>query len=657
MTPSPDNVPVSLHAEMSKVCDHLIKAGKKAREPYLTTGKEVWKYAYAKEYEFLYQDVDSELFLQAKVPKAAEFIEIIGPMLYPTNPSASVNSKPWADRWAKQRHLIEQDYLEYIIEEGDLYLHARRTVDHAMVYGRGVVWTGYNTRKKIVQNIFESSENLLIDGDADRLEDANWVARIQYPTRWQLMQKHPGKRALIMGLSKCSTKSATEGDVQNDIIEVYRIYCRSGLHRYSSALVALQQQEMAGAEGVMQDIQSADAQEVDDSPRVYVVADGKLLGIEKWEIPFFLDDTWPCELLDLREKPGEIWPAAPLEAGLGYIKLLNWAVTLYASQMRIATRIPFVVANYNGTTVEPDQLFKILHGEYMDVATITVHGEEYKISDLIQQFKIETGFDELERFVGLISSELAKSVGLYDILHAGSTSTQIRSARDAELKDQNSRSRAGDMQEKVQRFMSRVFRKSLFAARFLEDPARIGEVFGPAAAKLWGTLAPPEQVMAERQERTQMIQSTLQQIQMAQAQMPPRIDPMSGMPMPPPPIPSAEDLEDQLGPPQFLSMETWINEADRKIEAGSMRRMNEEAQIENMNVALNQLGPAVAPLPGGPALIGAIAVEFGKLNRYSPDFQAATQRFAEIASQPPPPPPMPMGPPPGDAGGRPDGVA
>lgn len=92
-----------------------------------------------------------------------------------------------------------------------------------------------------------------------------------------------------------------------------------------------------------------------------------------------------------------------------------------------------------------------------------------------------------------------------------------------------------------------------------------------------------------------------------------------------------------------------MNEASRDIEAGSMRPMNVERQIDNLNVALNQLAPAIATLPGGAEMVSAIAVEFAKVNRYSAEVQAAAAKFqaqcmqvtdAQVmaASMPPPPP-------------------
>jgi hypothetical protein len=192
--------------------------------------------------------------------------------------------------------------------------------------------------------------------------------------------------------------------------------------------------------------------------------------------------------------------------------------------------------------------------------------------------------------------------------------------------------------------MGRLTRRTLFCARFIETPEDIGKKFGPTAAQTWGTLAPPEIVAQERQMRDQTKTMLLQQAQM------PMMGPMG--PMPPPPADPAQ-IDAQLGPEQLVSMEEWINEAGRMIVAGSMRPMSPQQQVDNLNIALNQLAPAIATVPGGVGLVAAIAKEFAKVNQYSRDFQDAASKFAAQAQAVsdsqvnmalmPPPPPVPSG--------------
>lgn len=59
-----------------------------------------------------------------------------------------------------------------------------------------------------------------------------------------------------------------------------------------------------------------------------------------------------------------------------------------------------------------------------------------------------------------------------------------------------------------------------------------------------------------------------------------------------------------------------------------MRRMDHESQLNNLNVGLNQLGPAVVNMPGGGKFVASLAAEYAKLNRFSPELQAAARNIA-----------------------------
>jgi hypothetical protein len=159
----------------------------------------------------------------------------------------------------------------------------------------------------------------------------------------------------------------------------------------------------------------------------------------------------------------------------------------------------------------------------------------------------------------------------------------------------------------------------------------IAKLFGPQTDKLWGELGSPETVAQEQQMRQQTSQMIGQQMQMMGA----------------PPDQIGQMVDEQLGPPQFVSMEDWLTEADRTIDSGSMRRMDIDAQMQNLNVAMNQLGPAVVNMPGGAEFIGALAAEFTKLNRFSPELQAAAANIItsiKMAQMMPPPGMPPQGP-------------
>lgn len=631
-----------LNKNIAALVKRLREVAEQKRQPYMDTRGEVMRYAYAKEFDFLYQDFDPEIFFKAKCAKAAQFVEIMGAALYPSDPKMVVNSYEWSTPLQRARHPIEEQYADYAARRGELHAHMRRCVADALIGGRGIMWTGFNSRKKCVQHVFDTVDNFLIDPDARCADEANWVARRRVKPRWWLAATYPDSAEQITKLEKTQEKASdgttakrtSDTSASSDLIEYWEVYLRVGIHNYAPSL-------MGPSEG-------ADAAQKyglgTDDPLKLCVADGQVLSIEPWEIPFHQDDLWPCEWLDLREKPGSLWPSAPMETGLGHLRALNYGYTTFINHIRNALRTSFMVASYNGQGMTDEQAIKIIKGKDMEMVRVTINGNELKLSDMIQQLMIDPRTMEFEKFLQIVNTEFEKETGLYEVLYTGSTPTQIRNATTAEMIRNSSQSRIEDMRTVMNKFMGKLAYKYTFGARYLHTPEDIGQFFGPQAAQVWGTLAPPEMVAQERQMRQQtgqMIGQSMMQQSMLQAQV-------TGQP-PPPPEQVQAQVEQQLGPEQLVSLEEWINEASRDIEAGSMRPMQPETQIANLNVALNQLAPAVATLPGGAEVVAALAVEFAKVNRFSLDtldamkkFQAQCTKVTDmqvmLASQPPPPP-------------------
>lgn len=602
--------------KVAKLLYDLIESAKKAREPFIETRDSIKQYAYDKDFQFIYQDADQELFFKAKIAKAAEFLEIMGSALYPTNPKVLVESAPYATPEQVKRHKVEEQYGDYAFKHGDLQTHGTRMVYEALLGGRGVLWTGYNGRKGCVQSVFDTVDNLFLDPDAKNREELNWVGRRRVKPRWVLANSHPDKKGDIARIEKYSDKPSEvrRAEPASELVEYFEVYSLVPLQNYAPSFGKDPQLIPSLGEG----------------PLKYTFTKDLLIAAEPWEINWFDDDAWPCDWYDPLERPGELWPAAPLSSSLGHIRALNWIYTLYLSKMRVTTRTPLVVMTQSGQGLKDDQIIKILKGKDMEVVKVSVNGNTLKLSDLVQQFKFDTGVEEFERFAKIVGEAFEKSSGLYDVLYTGATPTQIRNAATADMIKNSSQSRVANMQARMEQFMGRIARKTIFAARFIEKPENIAKLFGPDAANYWGTLAPPEMVQQEAQMRQQTGQMMTQQFT---AQLSQPIQTPGGV-MPPPPVnPQVieEEVKTALGPPQLISMEAWMSEAGRTIVGGSMRPLSPGQQIDNLNIALNQLAPAIAQAPGGIGLVAAIAREFAKVNQYSRELQDAAAKFAKQA--------------------------
>lgn len=616
-----------------KVLMDLKDAADTAADTFRKQGDEVAKYGFASNFDFLYGDVDGidpeDLFFKACVNRASEFIDVMGPRLYPSNPVASVQSEEWTTVWTRKRHVLEARYANWSLKEGNTQSHARRAVDQACIYGRGVLWPVLNPTKNMVMLVWEDIKNVGIDPQARILEEARYFIRRRLKPRFDLYKRFPEKKREIRKLKRCSDNKVS--GPASDLVEHYELYIIPSLSVYNSVLKDLAASAVEDPEEETLDGSEPQALvNIPDSPTKYIFADGCLLGVEPWEFPTFKDDLPPCAFIDTTTPaPGTLWPRSPLLPGLGHLKALNWIYTLYLSKMKTTVRTPLVAVEYNGQGIPDDQLVRLIHGPDLDVIKVKINGEPLPLTSLLQTMNFQTGVEELERFVRIVGVEFERSTGLYEVLHTGQTVTQPRSAAEIQSRDDKTLSRVNEMSSKVQEGMTLGIRLVLLGARYLQGPEDLGRIFGPDAA-VWGNIAPPEIVEQERQMRQMQLQQAMQQQQAA----------MGGMGTPLPPPPDIAQIDEQMGPEQYIDFDQWLAEADRGIEAGSMRRVDYQMQIDNLNVAMNQLGPGMANLPGGPLFMAALAREFAKIHRLSPDLVDAANKAYAITEQ------MVMNPPP-----------
>lgn len=637
------------------------KSLKGDREAWLDLMREIRYYGYSRNYDERYYKPLSEYMaddcFRAKVNRTAEYCDVVGSFLFPQIPSATVNSKEFATYWQRQRHEWEAEALNLFLEKGDFATHVRRDIREALIGGRGILWIGYNDQEKMPQAVFDTAENFGGDPNARTPEEVTFVWRKRRQPRWQLRQRieliaeyhqqtetqappaapampsQPGMApdpAEAQGQDGCyADPDAVSGIPQGntdekgdlgDCVEYLEIYTRVGLNHFMED----QQGRVLQAQGKV---------EYDESPKLYLVTvEGTLLACTSWPIPFFKINKWPCFLLDLKEKPGHTYPQPPLEAALSHLRAMNWLYTAYINRVMKTARLTHVQVDFKGGKIEDDAFSSIVGGDGTpDVGAIRIKVpptmESPDVRQLFQQLKLDTGMDEFPQMWATVNRLFEDSSGLTDMLRSGQDERQIRTAEDAELKGQRSMSRIDDLKKVLERHLSDVMGGLAFAARILVAPEDMGKWFGPPAAKAWGQLTDdPMQAQQEQMMRMQLGTNIARQAMMGaqQAQM-------HGMPAPP--LPTQDQIEQQIGPPQLVLMDDWINEATREILSGSLQPLDHDAQIQNLNFFFQSAAPLVAQMPAGHTVLAAFVREFTHLHRYRPELQTVVSQWMETVDK------------------------
>lgn len=506
--------------------------------------------------------------------------------------------------------LIES-YLNYTPVTLNLKEHCRRYVDEALIKGMSCLWTeltevGGEDGEPIamVGSFFDSVDNLLVDPDADELEDITWCAR---------RCVHPVKEvAERYGLSEEDLKGHLESYVSrsesedrdyehkkrkgktNDLLVYYRIYSKTGFghdlkgspKEYRDMFDSLGKNCMIiVADGI--DFPLNVPKEVVEEQPDETGLPGSLFARTRWPIPFYADTVfpWPFSPLYFHRKPGYSWPIAHLKPGLPELRFLNWALSFLATRVMTSCKTMVGVAKAAGDDIK-DQILKHEESGFSLVELSETLGKS--VSDVVNIFQMPEVNPEIYKIVQAVSDMFDKRVGLTELMH-GMTRAQYRSAAEAQVKAEQISVRPDDMANCVEDALSMVGRKEALAARWLLRPDEVAPVVGPLGAIVWD-------------------QSV---------------------------------------------RETGIDELARsyeyRIEAGSARKINKSGRVEQMQMAMQTMGPLLQPIAmsGNPEPLNAL------LSAWAESLDIDPTGFLIPPPPPPPPPGDPMSAPPTDTGTNP----
>jgi len=514
----------------------LIDASIAEKKDFSDTGETIKAYGHKADEKKIYEGMglEAELWFKTTVAMTAQAIDLICPYLYPANPyrCGKVRNHPFEDPDAKNlraaRNSLMESYLNYTPDETDLYGESVRSINQSQIYGAGVLWTGFNERKGLVQSSYDSVENLQVDPDASTWSRVNWVSRTWEKTRWKLLDENPKAAQIIAQLKPSKTSKSNVGK-QNDLITVYEVWMRVGLHRYME-------------QGLLPSVDENTGQPITytDAPRKYLVSDdGKIISETTWEIPFFMDDLWPCEVLSYIEDESSIWPISPMRAGLPFQKALNWLYIFYLTKIRFCSRSIFAIMEHADSDLTAEAK-KILES-WNDLPFISVRtgNDQLKLGDIFQQLDLNPRTEDFQKAHAIIKREFQEHTGLYDILHYGEGETQDRSATATDFKDKTSKTRINYRIDRVVKWQSRVSRKEALGARFLHTPEQIDTILGAGSGEIWGRIMPPAQA---------------------------------------------------AGDPMAVDFQQWFLETDYSIVSTSMRRHDVDAKIDALKEYLSTTG-------------------------------------------------------------------
>lgn len=476
------------------------------------------------------------------VNKAYEFKSIYGPVLYHRNPQfrvtgrippqmppdlfGNMNDPQTQMMWqmvgqqaaARQRVTATraemlQYYLNYLPNEVGLKEQSRLAIDHALITGLAYLWPEIvrppGSNIKLLGATWVDSQDVVCDPDMHSIKDAYWWARRRVAPYWEAerifeldegtlkpyTQYESGKQQATGQQYRRRQKKETGRS--NDLIEWWEVYSRMGFGgRLSGKKLPDELHKMteefgdycfiAVATGVPFPLNLSNKHLNEGAaPGASVEEqDQQLFARVQWPVPFYLDDRPPFAYLAFHEIPGELYPISPLKPGLPELRFLSWCMSYMASKIRVTCRDFIAIIK----SASDELKTKVLHGP--DLTLLEIERTQQAIGNVVQFLQHPQFNDDIYKVYAAVSMNFEKRVGLTE-LHYAVTDKQIRTATEAQVKENAMNVRPDDMLNKVEDCMTDVGRMWAMMARWYIDPDDVAPVGGPIFSHFW-----PQMVMS-----------------------------------------------------------------------------------------------------------------------------------------------------------------
>lgn len=461
---------------------------------------------------------------KVNVNKTFEFVTIFGPAMYQENPvrtvkprmpvvvpqqffgpdimsyNAMIQDENTRVQTDGLRSVLLEAILNWTPNEFRLGEEARLAVDEALIKGRGCLWTELysppGTDMKVVKSSWDSVDNLLVDPDAPSFDKATWIAKKCVHPTWQVERDFGLRAGSVKGNFESQAKQAdidVDEDAQydrkrgltNDLLIYWKIYSKMGIGgRLQGIKKGLEAPlEMFGdyaflaiADNIPYPLNLSP--DVTNDP-AFAEDPNAVFSKVAWPTPFWGADEFPVSVLDFHAVHNCTWPLPHLKAGMGELKFLNWCMSFLMGKIRSTTRDFIAIKKSAGEEIKST----ILEGK--DLTLIELEEGHGAITDLIQILQHPPVNGDIWKMIEAVENNFDKRVGLTELMYGNQGATQIRSAQEASLRNQNMNVRPDDMRKCVETWMTRVSAKEAVAARYHLSSSDVQPVLGQMGAWAW----------------------------------------------------------------------------------------------------------------------------------------------------------------------------
>ena len=381
-------------------------------------------------------------------------------------------------------------WLNYTITEYDLLGESRLALIEALVKGRGLLFhemVDLNGNGLVPVSMFESVDNLFIDGSCTVLRDAEYIFR-------KRKMSYPDVAEMI-GVYESTLREAT-GEEKEEVLEFYEVYSRIGI---GGTFYEIDDELRTALDSVGRYVYLILTDKCEYPLNVLPSAIGTdasaFAANVEWPILSYGNtlDPWPFTVIDFRPNADNPWASSPLLPGLPYQLMLDELYEyIYESARQSLRRIVMVPDSTDERIVEALESGRPF--DVLRVPRLSLSGGDniYHVMD------IPPVNGDVFKYVAMLESQFERAVGLDPVLYGTAPQRQIRSAAEASARYETASARARAMSDDVEYWLSRVAVKEGMLTRihvpftttarlFGEEVIYIGdkEVPGGLKSKLW----------------------------------------------------------------------------------------------------------------------------------------------------------------------------
>ncbi len=513
----------------------MIEQSARAKHEFQTDANECMKF-FNGPYDFLYSNKDSvrgeSYFMGLKncpapsitmtINKVAEGNQLFGPTLYHRNPIRRVNPRllpeipmemfgdpnnpqtqaivqsvmqqmGQAQQQDKVRASILEGLLNYLPVATSLKDDMRDCIDEALIKGAGVCWTSVyrpvGSKSKLVRSEYDTVDNLFIDPDHERMDDAKWVARRCVEPVWQIealrglapgsLKGTDGSYTAAAGLETFGDEFKRKDGKTNDLLVYWKIWSKMGVGGLLRGIDPSVANIDRFGRFVYLEIAETCNYPLNLPPAIWG-NEQEMYRRCQWETPFWADtESWPFTFLAFHRVPRRIWPMSHFRPAMGELKFLNWAYSFLASRMQKSSRTFIGVLKAASEELKK----RVLEGTDFELLELeaSLGADIGKLVQFIDHPEVKGDFLKI---IEMVEKQFEKRTGLNELLY-GETAHQYRSAEEANVKQQNMNIRPDDMGNKVEDFATEIARKEALCARWHLTGQDIVPIFGNVMAGFW----------------------------------------------------------------------------------------------------------------------------------------------------------------------------